>query len=237
LYKDVKEDLSDFLESRMDQLWKDGIIGADFLVAAIGSSVQVFGEYERVIREDSTVRADTFLDDVRRIVTDYAIKQVLHNGLASEISGLTRFYVLWRWAYGEDAVIFDDARKLAQVCGIDLTSQWGKTFIQKDKEIISVLGPYQRRFSDIESLDTKDMIDIMHMALLLWEKGNKNALIDLLRDTGYGSKDAFKRVAQAIAETLPKGTKEKLLLEGFLNALGRLGDEVREGEKQTRLFE
>ncbi len=37
--------------------------------------------------------------------------------------------------------------------------------------MVIVLGPQQRRLPDIESLDKKDMIDVLHMALLLWEKG------------------------------------------------------------------
>ncbi len=237
LYKDVREELRTFLDARMEQLWRDGISGADFLVSAIGSSVQVYGKYAKVIKEDKAVRADVFLDDVRRIVTDYALRQVLHNGFASEISNLTRFYLLWRWAYGESPAVFDDARKLAQGSGIDLVSEWDRGFIRKDREMVIVLGPNQRRLPDIESLDKKDMIDVLHMALLLWEKGDRDALVDLLKETGYGSKDAFYRVAQAIAETLPKGAKEKLLLDGFVPARDRLGDEIRKGGSQSRLFE
>ena len=83
--------------------------------------------------EGSIIRADRLLDDVREIATDYAVRQILHNGFAGEISDLTRF--LCPLAVGDSlrgAFIFDDARKLAQCCGVDLAREWGgRGFIVK----------------------------------------------------------------------------------------------------------
>ena len=83
------------------------------------------------------IRADRLLDDVGEITTDYAVRQILQNGFAGEISDLTRFYVLWRWEFGEARVPFDEARKLAQTCGIDLAHEWDrKGFIVKEKQLL-----------------------------------------------------------------------------------------------------
>ncbi len=60
------------------------------------------------------------------------------------------------------------------------------------------------------------MIDALHKALLYWEKGQKGKLAELLDESGYGRKEAFWQVAQAISEVLPQGDKEKQLLQGFL---------------------
>ena len=67
--------------------------GADFFIAAIGSAIEVFGKYERGdgLLKGEIIRADRLLDDVREIATDYAVRQILHNGFAGEISDLTRF--------------------------------------------------------------------------------------------------------------------------------------------------
>jgi hypothetical protein len=98
--------------------------------------------------EGSIVRADRLLEDVQKMATDYAVRQILHNGFAGEISDLTRFYVLFRWEYGEAKVAFDEARKLAQSCSIDLAKEWDKDgFVKKEKEFIRVLGPQERDFS------------------------------------------------------------------------------------------
>ncbi|MGB9588757.1 MAG: DUF1156 domain-containing protein, partial [Armatimonadota bacterium] len=107
-YNEVKQELRKHLDSKLDQIWNEGISGADFFISAIGSALEVFGKYERVMDDEGNViRADKFLDDIRKIVTDYAVKQVLHNGFAAEIKPMTRFYILWRWAYGDKLVEFD----------------------------------------------------------------------------------------------------------------------------------
>jgi adenine-specific DNA methylase len=239
VYKDVKEELQDFLCKKMDLLWKEGVSGADFLISAIGASVMVFGKYEQILRENSVVRADVMLEDVRRIVTDYAVKQVLHNGFAAEISNLTRFYLLWRWSYGGAIMPFDDARKLSQSTLIDLSHEWSKSngVIRKQKENVCLLGPQERSIDEIIALEKKDLIDVLHMALLLWQKGDREALVDLLSETGFGNKDSFYRVAQAISETLPKESQEKKLIEGFLAGKERLSSETKKINVQKRLFE
>jgi len=118
-YNEVREELRQHLDRKLQRLWEEGIGGADFFIAAIGSGIEVFGKYEQVMDyEGNTVRADRLLQDVRTIATDYAVRQILQNGFTGEVSDLTRLYVLWRWNYGEARVSFDEARKLAQSCGV-----------------------------------------------------------------------------------------------------------------------
>lgn len=56
----------------------------------------------------------------------------------------------------------------------------------------------------------------MHKTVLLWEKGDRDAINELLSDTGYGASGAFWQFCQAVAESLINGNKEKQLLEGLL---------------------
>ncbi len=231
-YNEVKGEMTTHLNAKLHRLWEEGLSGADFFIAAIGSAIEVFGKYEQVMDyEGNIVRADRLLDDVREIATDYAVRQILQNGFAGEISDLTRFYVLWRWEFGEARVIFDDARKLAQSCGIDLAREWGgKGFVAKEKQYIRVQGPQSRKMDDLKN--TRELIDTLHHVLLLWEKSRRDDMIRVLDESGYGESDAFFRVAQAISETLPIESKEKKLLDGFLAGRERVGEELR----QTRLF-
>ncbi|MGI0081026.1 MAG: DUF1156 domain-containing protein, partial [Nitrososphaerales archaeon] len=169
-YKDILLELKKELNERLDKIWSEGISGADFFISAIGSSIQVFGKYENVIDDEGNiVRVPRLLEDVRRIVTDYAVKQVLHNGFSEQITQLTRFYILWRWAYRNTKQEFDDATKLAHGVGIDLETFWNRGFIKKSKEFVEVLGPDDRSLPDIE--DSKEMIDVLHSSLLLWKRG------------------------------------------------------------------
>ena len=234
-YNNVKEELKTHLNKKLDRLWNEGISGADFFIAAIGSAIEVFGKYEQVMDyEGNVVRADRLLLDVRKIATDYAVRQILHNGFAGEISDMVRLYVLWRWNYSEAKVPFDEARKLGQSCGIDISHEWSHTgFIKKDKEFVRLLGPQERKLEDLEG--SKDMIDVLHQVLLLWEKSRRDEMIKVLQVTGYGKSEAFYRVAQAISESLPNESKEKKLLEGFTAGRERMTEEVKKEARQARL--
>ena len=235
-YSEVKEELKKHLNKKLHRLWEEGISGADFFIAAIGSAIEVFGRYEKVMDfEGNIIRADKLLDDVREMATDYAVRQILHNGFTGEISNLTRFYVLWRWNYAEAKVHFDEARKLAQSCGIDLAREWGKNgFIQKEKEFVRVLGPQARRMDDLG--DSQELIDVLHLVLLLWEKSRREEMIKVLGMSGCGKSEAFYRVAQAVSETLPVESKEKKLLDGFLTGRERVREEIIKEAQQERLF-
>ena len=177
-----------------------------------------------------------YLEDVRRIATDYAVRQILHNGFSGEISDLTRFYVLYRWNYSEAKVQFDEARKLAQSCGIDLALEWNRpVFISKEKEFIRLLGPQDRKLEELEG--SSKLIDVLHRVLLLWEKSKRIGTINLLQESGFGRSEAFYRVAQAVSESLAIESKEKKLLDGFLAGRERLREEVKKEQVQRRLFE
>ncbi|MBC7349955.1 MAG: DUF1156 domain-containing protein, partial [Candidatus Aminicenantes bacterium] len=233
---EVKEEIKNHIHSKLDKLWEEGISGADYFVAAIGSSIEIFGKYKKVLDyEGNTIRADKLLEYVREIVTDYTVKKILHNGIAGQLSPLTRFYILWRWTYGEGKVHFDDARKLGQSSGLDITQVWNKGFIKKEKEFILVLGPQERNLSDLE--DSEELIDVLHRVVLLWKEGKQDTLKQVLSETGYGQNEAFYRVAQAISETLPNESKEKKLLQGFLSGKEKIKEEIKESKaKQGRLF-
>ncbi|MCW3136240.1 MAG: hypothetical protein N2V77_04805 [Canidatus Methanoxibalbensis ujae] len=233
---EVKEEIKNHIYRKLESLWEEGISGADYFISAIGSAIEIFGKYRKVMDyEGNEINASKLLEYVREIVTDYAVKQILHNGIAEELSPLTRFYLLWRWTYGEARVHFDDARKLAQSTGVDLEKEWNKGFIKKEKEFITLLGPQERTLEEIG--DLTEMTDVLHKVLLLWKAGRKEEMKEVLVKTGCGRKESFYRVAQAISETLPNGSKEKKLLDGFLSGRDKLIDEIRDKYRQRRLFE
>jgi adenine-specific DNA methylase len=235
-YNEVRQELRAHLHVRLDKIWEEGVGGADFLISAIGFSIEVFGKYEKIIDDEgNTIRADRMLEDVRRIVTDYAVRQVLHNGFAEEISPMTRFYVLWRWAFGEAKIDFDDAKKLAQSVGIDMPKSGNKGFIKKDKEFVQVLGPDDRDVRDLDN--SRELIDVLQRVLLLWKRGLSEDITRVLAESGFGRSEAFYRVAQAVSESLPTGSSEKKLLEGFVAGSDKLKADSREESSQTRLFE
>ena len=231
---EVKEDIKKHLHKKLDKLWNEGIGGADFFISAIGSAIEIFGRYNKIMDyEGNEIKGDKLLEYVREIVTDYAVKQIIHNGFADELSPLSRFYLLYRWSYGTSKVIFDEARKLAQSVGLNLEKEWNKGFIKKDKEYIYLLGPHERKLEELK--EPKDLVDVLHKVLKLWEKGDREGIIKTLQETNY-LKDSFFKFAQAISETLPKDSKEKKLLDGFLVGRENIIKSAREQRKLDEFF-
>ncbi|MFN3947874.1 MAG: DNA methylase, partial [Aquificaceae bacterium] len=185
MFKDVKEEIRKHIHKRLKDLWREGVSGADFFIAGIGSAIEVFGKYEKVIdHQGNIIRADRFLEYVREVITDYAIRWLLRDGVVGGLSSLTRFYILYRWAYGSSKVHFDEARKLAQSVGIDIAREWDKGFIVKDREYIKVLGPQDRDLKELE--DSNELIDVLHRVIHLWRQDKREEMKRVLIKTGYG---------------------------------------------------
>jgi hypothetical protein len=81
------------------------------------------------------------------------------------------------------------------------------------------------------------LIDVLHNVLTLWKKGSGDEILKVLRETGFGKGDVLYLVAQAVSESLPNGSKEKKLLEGFLQGRQRIAEDIRTQSDQKKLFE
>ncbi|MEM2601251.1 MAG: hypothetical protein QXE29_05850 [Candidatus Hadarchaeales archaeon] len=124
--------------------------------------------------------------------------------------------VLYRWTYNNARVHFDEARKLAQGVGVELTELRDRGgLVHKQKEFISVPGPAERGPELEKAKRFTTMIDALHYALYLWSKNDLERLTEHLEQT-YGANETFWKVAQAISEVLPGGNREKQWLQGLL---------------------
>jgi putative DNA methylase len=256
-FNEIKSQIEERIKEKLDQFWNEGIYGADFFISAIGPALEIFGKYESVEKlSGEKVTAKELLDLVRKTVSEYALTKILKNPQLGDIDKETRFYILWRWIYNRAEVHFDDARKLAQAVGIELTEKWGKGFIKKEKENISVLTPTERDKNFLEKKKFENMIDVLHACLIYWHQDNKKAITEILEETGYLNNNTFWQVAQALSDILPeekddednnkKGKKdkkekeirEKKLLQGFLYGKESYKKAKTKSDKyQNRLFE
>ena len=239
-YNEVRRELQERIRERLDFFWEKGIRGADFFISAIGPAVEVFGRYTTVRRlSGETVSVGELLDLVQEFVADYALTRILRDGHVGRVDPATRFYVLWRWAYGASKVPFDDARKLAQAQGTEVDDLMLRTkLLKKRGENVELLGPRQRARDEHlgESGPGGQMvplIDVLHRACVLWDQGNRAGLTEFLARSGHARDEALWVVAQALAEILPEGDKEKQMLQGLLMNKEQVVNEMRQG----RLFE
>ena len=220
-YPKVRREIEARVRQKLEQFWAEGIRGADFFMSAIGPAVEAFGRYARVEKlsgEPVTVRE--LLEYVQRAVAEYALQRILHSSNLSGVDALTRFYLLWRWAYNAARVPFDEARKMAMGTGVELTEHWGAGgLVHQEGEYVRVRSPQERMqdeaFMQRERYET--MVDALHCACGLWSANQTARLREHLTQT-YGGNEMFWQVVQAMSEVLPSGDKEKQVLQGLLNA-------------------
>jgi putative DNA methylase len=237
---DVREELATTIRERLDFFWQQGIRGADFFISAIGPAVSVFGRYSQVYRLDgSRVGVDALLDLVQAMVSEYALDRILNGGArVGAVDAPTRYYILHRWAYADNAIPFDDAMRLAMALGADVSALMERRGILKQSgETVRLLGPKAR--AGLEGLGLPDrsgrmatVIDVLHRATTLWEQGDRDGLARFLAEGARGREDQVRLVAQTLVNILPADDAERRLLEGFL--AGR--DTLPEVPKQDRLL-
>jgi len=233
-YNEIKKNIKDRVIEKLQHFWNKGIAGGDFFISAIGPGMEIFSQYERVEKlSGEEVNTSELLDFIRTVSTDFIVNKLLKDSSTAKIDNESEFYLAYRWTYLDNTVQYDDARKLASASGVNLEKLWdSKGFVKKSGSKISVLGPKDRdKFEK-----PKSMVDVMHKTVLLWEKGEKEKLTQLLAETGYGKDPAFKQFCQAVAESLLNGNKEKQLLEGFLIGIDAYSKgKAKIGKDQTDL--
>ena len=213
-YSRVREELQKVLPERLAELWQQGISGADFSMAAIGPAVEIFGRYARVEKlSGEAVSVGELLNLARRITSEFALRRILKDGHLAGVDNVTQFYLLWRWNYGRGLVPFDEAHKLALSVGVDLELLSRQGLAKKNGSYLRLLGPQDRRFTGKEV--PENLVDALQLAALYWAQGKEQELEELLASLSC-SLETFWRVAQAIADRLPDGDKEKQLLHGLL---------------------
>ena len=215
-YGNVREELRAHVCGRLDRFMKAGVSGADFYIAAIGVSCEVFGKYEMVVRDDDgrQVTVRDILSDIRGICSDHIVK-TLTTGAAGEIDSMSKLYISWRWAYGDRAVPYDDARKLFTGVGLNIDDHIG-TILKKTGQDMTMLN-YAHREKDIRP---KNTIDILHKAMQLWRDQEADTMRKLLTSTGNRNNPKFDSIMQAIigagaANDTHTETAEKRELEAF----------------------
>jgi adenine-specific DNA methylase len=239
LWDDIRQQVKSVVSERLDFFWNQGIRGADFFISAIGPALSVFGKYERVTKlSGEEVTVGQFLDEVRRLVTNYALTKILHTTHTGAIDPESRFYVVWQWSYGDAKVPADESFKLSQALGMHTEEMWDRTgVLEKAGENVQVV-PIAKRMR-VKSLGEPGadgtpagLIDVLHRLCAFRERGDTQGMAQFLGQSGHANNPTLWLVAQAISEILPDGDKEKQLMQGLLNQR----EALEEATRQRALF-
>jgi len=238
-WDDVRTELREVANERLDYFWEQGIRGADFFISAIGPALSVFGRYEKVKRlSGEEVSIKEFLLEVRELVSNYALSKILGSSQKGHIDAESQFYVVWKWSYGDTKVPAGESFILAQALGLDTEVMWDRTgTLNKSGQNVQAL-PIGKRMA-ISNLgepesDAKpaSVIDVLHRMCAFREKGDNQGLAEFLARSGHARNPSLWVVAQAVSEILADGDKEKQLLQGLLNQR----DGIVEAAREAQLF-
>lgn len=239
-FNEIKPAIDEKIRKKLDQFMKEGIAGGDFFISAIGPAMEVFSKYKYVEKySGEKVGTDELLTYIRGVAADFLCDNLLGEVHGEVLDKSAQFYLTYRWTFLDNKVEYDDARRIATAEGVNMENYYN-TFINKGTKYIKVLGPHKRKnFNEIGS--NPNMVDTLHKACFLWKRERKKELQIFLSSNSHARSDSFWQFAQAVAETLVNGNKEKQWLEGLLVSKDRYISEefVKEEktEKQEVLFE
>ena len=207
--REVQPELQRIVRERVERLWAQGITGADLVIACVGAGLRAFTRYSRVeYANGEPVPADTFLTEVEGVVLEGLLERlfgVSQAGLGS-VDPVTRFYVLWRYAYRHAVVGGGEAIVFAYPQRVELDGPGGLTsganpLVEKDKGKYRVRDFTER--GDDEDLglprsgEQAPLVDALHR--LLWLVENRPAFIGAFLDEARPDVERLRLVAQTLA--------------------------------------
>lgn len=218
---EVRPELADIVNERVDTLWDAGISGADLVIACVGAGLRAFTRFARVeYANGEEVPAERFLTEVETTVLESILgrlsKEVIGKRGQVSLVGLdaaTRFYVLWRYTYGAGELDAGEAIIFSNGTHVELDGPHGLT-TGADKLVEKKKGKYRLRdFSErgededlgmpAEDGQAAPLVDALHRTLWLLEK-RPALLAEFLRESQV-NREQLRLVAQALAGPALKG--------------------------------
>ena len=224
-YSKVKEEMQERITERLRYFWDAGIQGPDFVWAAIGPALESYSSYKEVRRMDGgAFTVAEFLTEVRRVVTDFALGQILHGASTEALDEWTRYYLMHMNHFGTGDAPVGECILLAQGYGLsldDLTaSRIGILKKASSGSALRLLEHADRRSDRVGQPHASGglpVIDILHRIMNLWDAGDKAEINIYLTEHGLRENPLFKSVVQALIEMNPQSSDERSLLEAIIS--------------------
>ena len=224
-YKKIRSEMQGRITERLRYFWDAGIQGPDFVWAAIGPALEYYSRYKEVRQQTGKpFTVSQFLTEVRRIVTDFALGQILGGASTEALDEWTRYYLMHMNHFGTGDAPVGECILLAQGYGLsldDLTAaRIGILKKAASGSALRLLG-YSDRGSDRvgqpHSSGGLPMIDMLHRIMNLWDAGAQAEISGYLTEHGLRENPLFRSIVQALIEMSPQGSDERSRLEAIIN--------------------
>jgi len=214
------------ITERLRYFWDLGLSGPDFVWTAVGPALESYSAYDEVRRLDgSPFTVSEFLREVRRLVADFALGQILKGRSTEGLDEWTRYYLIHRNHFGLEPAPVGECILLSQGYGLDLNDLRGpRGFLVKASGSDLRLARWDERvrldLGNPHPGGLLPLVDVLHRLMWLWASGETAKLLTYVEDRGLAQYDLFWAVAQAVLEMAAPKSKERSLLEAVV-AWGR----------------
>ncbi|OFW27622.1 MAG: hypothetical protein A3H27_02430, partial [Acidobacteria bacterium RIFCSPLOWO2_02_FULL_59_13] len=229
-WEDVEPKVAQAVRERIKTFQEGGIRGVDLYLSCFGPALEAFSRHWPLKRgqprpepearkrrrqtelfeeewDPYAVTPEDALDAARREVKRWRLEQLTHMKARAELDPLTSWFVLAWDAFAAPAFPYDEALRLARVCGVNL-----------DTEVVGHLA--EKKASDLILWDSATraakgmlgvpdgrtaMIDAIHHAAHAARSRTLDAARELLQKHRVDTEPAFLSALEAVLEVLPVG--------------------------------
>lgn len=227
-WEDIEPRVAKAVRRRVADFEEAGIKGVDLYLASFGPALEEFSRHwplkrgtprpvpeerkrrkqQELFEEDYDPYAATpedALEAARREVKQWRLEQLTHKKARADLDPMTAWFVLAWDAFKAPEFPYDEALRLARVCGVDLDTDVVKTLVEKKASKLILWDSAKRAAKG--SLGPADgaraMIDALHHAAHAARTRNLQAARELLVKAGVASDPQFLTALEAVLEVLP----------------------------------
>lgn len=231
-WEDVEPMVRKAVRERIAEFQQAGIRGVDLYLSCFGPALEEFSRHWPLTRgqprqdveqarrrqrqaqllldeyDPYAVTPEDALEAARREVKDWRLRRLTHMQRNVELDPLTSFFVLAWDAFDAPVFPFDEANRLAKVCGIDLERDVVGRIAEKKASDIALWDSVTRAARGTLGMpDGRDaMLDALHHAANAARTRSLDAARELLVKAHVASDPAFLIAMEAVLEVLPIGT-------------------------------
>jgi adenine-specific DNA methylase len=230
-WEDVEPTVRQAVRKRIAQFQEAGIRGVDLYLSCFGPALEAFSqswplkrgtprqdiEQARRRKRQSEIFEEEYdpyavtpedaLEVARREVKDWRLHQLTHVQRNVELDNLTSWFVLAWDAFEAPAFPYDEANRLAKVCGIDLDRDVvGKLAEKKGSDLILWDSLTRAAKGSLGLPDGREtMMDALHHLARAARSASLESANELLAKHSLANEPSFLVALEAVLEVLPVG--------------------------------
>ncbi|MCA8374008.1 DUF1156 domain-containing protein [Burkholderia pseudomallei] len=230
-WEDVEPKVRAAVRERIGAFQKGGIRGVDLYLSCFGPALEVFSQAWPLVRgaprqdveqtrrkrrqaeifdeeyDPFAVSPEDALVAARAEVKNWRLSQLAHAKRNVELDNLTSWFVLAWDAFEAPVFPYDEANKLAKVCGVDMERDViGKLAEKKASDVVLWDAVTRAAKGSLGLPDGRDsMMDALHQLAKTVRATSLESANELLAKHGLANEPAFLTALEAVLEVLPVG--------------------------------